>query len=136
MGSFPRTARLLVATDFKRAFERRPAQRGRLFTIHQIPRTEPAGPEEATDKTNGARLGIVVPKKILRSAVHRNLVKRIVREAFRARAVRLAPTDVVVRLTGKPRAPDGIRTLLIDRRALATEIGMLLDRLPTKPSLG
>jgi len=51
------------------------------------------------------RLGICVSKKILRRAVERNRVKRIVRESFRLQATKmLAGLDIVVRLSSRPEA--------------------------------
>ena len=43
-----------------------------------------------------ARLGIIARKKILPGAVHRNYVKRIIREAFRQHDVKTCKLDVVV----------------------------------------
>jgi len=48
------------------------------------------------------RLGMVVPKRLLRLAVLRNAVKRQAREAFRQRASGLPAVDVVLRLGRKP----------------------------------
>ena len=44
------------------------------------------------------RLGIVVGKRELRTAVARNLAKRTVRELFRLHQASLAPLDFVVRI--------------------------------------
>jgi len=43
-----------------------------------------------------ARLGIIAQKKILSGAVHRNCVKRIIREAFRRHEVKTCRLDMVV----------------------------------------
>lgn len=43
-----------------------------------------------------ARLGLAISKKALRKAVHRNLVKRLVRESFRLHQADLQGRDVVV----------------------------------------
>ncbi len=48
-----------------------------------------------------ARLGVVVGKKQAPRAVTRNLVKRLVREAFRVRRLELTGWDVLIRLSGK-----------------------------------
>ena len=134
MGRFPRSARLLVPSDFQGVFERRSLQRGRLLTLHYRPRSESPVPQDPNDAPRPARLGVVVPKKLLRSAVHRNLVKRIVREAFRERADNLASLDIVVRLTSKPKRPDRGPGVSIDRKALGEEVRSLIDRLPSRPS--
>ena len=44
------------------------------------------------------RLGVVVSKKLIRSAVIRNKIKRIARERFRNTASNLATIDFVIRL--------------------------------------
>ncbi|BBP06075.1 hypothetical protein TPL01_00100 [Sulfuriferula plumbiphila] len=45
-----------------------------------------------------ARLGIVVGKKELRTAVARNLAKRTVREAFRTNQHNIQSLDIIVRI--------------------------------------
>ena len=42
------------------------------------------------------RLAIAVPKRILKRAVDRNQVKRVIRETFRQHQVRAAPVDMLV----------------------------------------
>ena len=52
------------------------------------------------DSVSGeARLGLIVPKRILQRAVDRNRVKRVLREWFRHSRTRLAGRDCVIRLT-------------------------------------
>lgn len=68
-----------------------------------------------------ARLGTVVAKKLIRFSVHRNLVKRIVRESFRSRRVSLPAKDLVVRIRVKIDRPD--------RGALRADIDSLFQRL-------
>jgi ribonuclease P protein component len=46
-----------------------------------------------------ARLGVVIAKKHVRSAVNRNLVRRIVRESFRLIRAHLPKMDIVVRVS-------------------------------------
>jgi ribonuclease P protein component len=64
--------------------------RGRLAVIHVLARQ---------DKVS--RLGIALTRKLVASAVHRNRVKRIVRETFRRHAARGAGLDCVVTLRGR-----------------------------------
>lgn len=68
-----------------------------------------------------ARLGVVVAKKNVRSAVNRNLIKRIVRESFRLTRTRLQKRDIVVRFSVRMNKPD--------RRVLRGEIDELFARL-------
>ena len=46
-----------------------------------------------------ARLGLVLPKRLAKQAVTRNLIRRQAREAFRHRAAVLPALDLVLRLT-------------------------------------
>lgn len=66
--------------------------------LHYQPR--PDGPNEA-------RLGVVVGKKLLKRAVDRNRVKRIIREQFRLARPNLPACDLIVRLATKPVPLDG-----------------------------
>ena len=80
--------------------------------LHYQPR--PEGNSEA-------RLGLVVAKKLLKRAVDRNKVKRVVREQFRLRLVGLPPVDLVIRLAAKPAPLDG--------KLLAEDFLALLNKL-------
>lgn len=44
------------------------------------------------------RLGMIVPKKVIRTAVGRNRVKRLLREWFRHRQADIAGLDIIARL--------------------------------------
>ncbi len=68
-----------------------------------------------------ARLGVVVGKKLLKRAVDRNKVKRIIREQFRMQRPSLPVCDLVVRLAVKPGVLDG--------KLLAGDFLALLDKL-------
>jgi ribonuclease P protein component len=48
-----------------------------------------------------ARLGLIVPKKIISTAVGRNRVKRLIRESFRLHQADLIGLDVVARIKSK-----------------------------------
>lgn len=63
---------------------------------------------------NKARLGLAVPKKKVKSAVKRNLVKRTIRESFRRHKNTLAGWDIIVILRAKQTAIDAkaIRTMM------------------------
>lgn len=63
----------------------------------------------------------MVPKRLVKAAVRRNLIKRIGRERFRLLRSRLPAQDLVLRLNAKLQP--------IDRKAVAEEIGGLLLKL-------
>src|SRR3989338_1602720 len=48
------------------------------------------------NRQKNARLGIIAKKKLLSGAVHRNYVKRVIREAFRRHDVKTSKLDMVV----------------------------------------
>lgn len=95
---FARRYRLTKTDEFSSVFGFRRAIRGKLLMLHYQPR-----PEGMTEP----RLGLVVGKKLLKHAVDRNRLKRIVREQFRLRRASLPGVDLVVRLAVKPKPLDG-----------------------------
>jgi ribonuclease P protein component len=110
--SFARRYRLTKTDEFSSVFGFRRAIRGKLLMLHYQPR-----PEGNTE----ARLGLVVAKKLLKRAVDRNKVKRVVREQFRLRLAGLPPVDLVIRLAAKPAPLDG--------KLLAEDFLALLNKL-------
>lgn len=110
--NFARRYRLTKTDEFSSVFGFRRAIRGKLLMLHYQPR-----PEGMTE----ARLGLVVGKKLLKHAVDRNRLKRIVREQFRLRRPALPAMDLVVRLAVKP--------LPLDGKQIAEDIVALFDKL-------
>ncbi|MDA9611652.1 ribonuclease P protein component [OM182 bacterium] len=83
---FSRSSRLLIPADFKNVFdycEFKVSNRHFLFLAK-------------INKSDKPRLGIVVSKKNVRLAVQRNKIKRIVRQAFRAKSKYLTNIDIIV----------------------------------------
>ncbi|MFA7292920.1 MAG: ribonuclease P protein component [Rhodocyclaceae bacterium] len=115
---FPKRYRLTKTDEYSSVFGFRRAVRSTHFLLHYRPRTLEDGLQPA-DLT--ARLGVVVPKRFLKAAVRRNLVKRIGREQFRLLRSQLPQSDLILRLAVKPAA--------LDRKALAEEIRKLLVKL-------
>ncbi|MFB0937205.1 MAG: ribonuclease P protein component [Propionivibrio sp.] len=111
--AFPKSHRLTKTDEFSSVFSFRKALRSTTFLLHYRPR----GIEQA----GGARLGLVVAKRFLRRSVDRNLIRRLIREAFRTKQRDLPANDLIVRLAVKPALP-------LDRNALAEEIRRLLDK--------
>ena len=102
--------RLRKTDEFSSVFAFRKALRGKYFELFCKPNAAPS-----------ARLGIVIGKKFVRSAVNRNLIRRIVRESFRLSREGLPKRDIVVRVA--------VRLDMPNRRALRSEIDELFARL-------
>ncbi|MFP5409694.1 MAG: ribonuclease P protein component [Gammaproteobacteria bacterium] len=95
-----RDARLTCKADFDRVFADN--QRARTDTLLVMARPNAAG---------FARLGMVIPKRLLARAVDRNRVKRCVRESFRQVRAELPACDFVVRLIVRPEPGNEARDL-------------------------
>lgn len=83
-----RERRLCSEQEFAAVFNGRKRVSAAHVAVHWLIASEPP-----------ARLGITVPKRLLKRAVDRNRVKRVCREQFRAHAVSAKPVDCVVRLS-------------------------------------
>lgn len=117
---FSRQYRLTKTDEYSSVFDFRRAIRGKLFMLHYLPRNSPDAE---------ARLGLVIGKKQLKRAVHRNLVKRLARENFRVRRAGLAGYDLVLRLMVRPER--------LDRHLIAEDIVSVLQKLrPRQTSAG
>jgi ribonuclease P protein component len=112
--------RLSRSADFDRVLRQGSSHGGREFVLYVFPRGEEPAPP---------RLGLSVSRKV-GGAVQRNLVKRLLREAFALDGDRLAAgSDVVVVARSDARGlaeRDGLAGV---RRAL----GELIDRVPARP---
>jgi len=111
--------RLHAAAEFSLVFAARRVLRGEYFDLHyRSNRESPA--------ISGARLGLVIAKKLARRAVQRNLLKRLAREAFRHARSDLPQCDLILRLA-KPSGHDLDKEA---RRAWRMDVEQLLARLP------
>jgi ribonuclease P protein component len=88
-GRFTRHHRLLTPRDFNNVFAKPIKQSDRNLTLLA-----------RQNKTNDVRLGLIVPKKQIKSAVKRNRAKRLIRESFRCHQTLLSGLDVVVLVRG------------------------------------
>lgn len=84
--------------------------RGPLVTVHAAPGSAPV-----------SRLGIALTRRLVRSAVHRNQVKRLVREVYRHHDIKASGLDCVVSL--RERFQPGTAA------SLAREVARLFDEL-------
>lgn len=87
LSSFPKTSRLVSKQDFQSVFNashiRKVTQK--YFVVLFIP-----------NHLSQSRLGIIVKKQHIRSAVTRNWLRRIIRESFRHQVPPLKGLDIVV----------------------------------------
>jgi ribonuclease P protein component len=111
--AFGKDYRLTKTDDFSSVFGFRKALKSPHFLLHYRFR--------AAGEVAGARLGLVVAKRLLRRSVDRNLIRRLARENFRIMRCRLPSRDLILRLAVRPEK--------LDRRALAEEIQGLLIKL-------
>lgn len=120
--SFPRAARLTAAAEFEAALATRPI-RARLLWLYRV---TPVG-SSASSAPPRPRLGLMVSKKLARTAVLRNAIKRRLREQFRLRQPSLPPRWYVARLAAR-----------VDRShlsAIVAEWVQMLER-ETRPPTG
>ncbi|MCL2829627.1 MAG: ribonuclease P protein component [Betaproteobacteria bacterium] len=124
--SFRRQNRLTKTDDFSSVFSLRNILRSRNFFLHYRRRERiPEGgqaPEALIELP--ARLGLVIAKRFVASAVRRNLLKRLARENFRLLRQQLSGYDLVLRLAASPQD--------FDRRLLSGEIRDLLEKLRSR----
>jgi len=116
--SFRSAQRLHKPQEFSAVMAARRVVRGELFDLHY----------SLASEGEASRLGLIVPKRLARTASLRNAIKRQGREAFRLIAVEISPCDLVVRLR---RPLKGVNARDdIQRRVWRRELGDLLKRLP------
>ena len=83
---FPRRVRLTEPADYQRVFK------GKCYRLNNSWMTLLAVPNQLAYP----RLGLAISRKVARTAVARNRIKRVSRESFRHWQTRLQPLDIVV----------------------------------------
>lgn len=113
-GRRPKRGRLSRSAEFDRVYRQGRSHGNRFLVLYTFPRGDAATPELG----EGPRLGVSVSRKV-GGAVQRNLIKRLLREAFALESERLPlGTDVVVvarpdaRDLAEREGLDGVRTAL------------------------
>ena len=85
MASFSRAMKINSPRDYSRVFRKCQQTGGGGLTVLT-----------AKNKVGHPRLGLAVAKKHLKLAIHRNQLKRIIRESFRQNQVAFADVDIIV----------------------------------------
>ena len=93
--TFPAAARLLRPTEFAAGLAGKRVARGAYFVVTSARVTPDA---DGAGSKPIARLGLIIAKRFAQRATTRNALKRVLREAFRARRLELEAADYVVRL--------------------------------------
>ena len=83
--SFPPQLRLKKPAEYKKVFAKPVKSSDTYFTLLAI-----------QNNFDHPRLGLAIAKKIIKKAVHRNVIKRAVRENFRIQQKNLGNIDIVV----------------------------------------
>ncbi|MGA9422223.1 MAG: ribonuclease P protein component [Rhodanobacteraceae bacterium] len=110
--NFPRAARLLRPADFVGLRARAKRISGQHFRV-----------EVASNNCDGARLGLAVSRRISKSAVCRNRIKRVARDSFRLIRQQLPRLDIllIARASAVGESNDALRADLAQLwRRLAT----------------
>lgn len=87
---FTKQAKLIKTDEFSSVFNFRKRITAKFLAVHYQPNT-----------LGHARLGLVVGKKIAKRAVHRNYMRRVLREFFRTQQHTISAVDLVVRVQRK-----------------------------------
>lgn len=114
--NFGPSARLTDSAAFGLALKTKPIARGQHTFVHFSP-----------NPALTARLGIIVPKRLIRLATARNAIKRVFREAFRQQRHGLRHGHFVIRLLKSPKyvSLNELKTVL---RSETDQLICLLDR--------
>ena len=83
--TFSKANRLQTSADFQAVFSEPLRARSAYFTALARPHDR-----------GYARIGVIVAKRIIRKAVRRNKIRRLIRESFRLNQALLANLDIVV----------------------------------------
>ncbi len=87
---FTKQAKLIKTDEFSSVFNFRKRITAKFLAVHYQP-----------NSLGHARLGLVVGKKIAKRAVHRNYMRRVLREFFRTQQHKISAVDLVVRVQKK-----------------------------------
>lgn len=123
--TLPAQARLHRPSEFAAALKGRRLARGAFFIVSAASPATDAETGRSGEQSACARLGLVIAKRYAPRAVTRNALKRVIREAFRARRLTLPVRDYVVRLQSRI-APVSLTEL---KRAARAEVDAHFERI-------
>ncbi|ACT49248.1 ribonuclease P protein component [Methylotenera mobilis] len=113
---FTKQAKLIKTDEFSSVFNFRKRIFAQFLAVHYQP-----------NALARPRLGLVVGKKTAKSAVHRNYMRRVLREFFRLHQQSINPLDLVVRVQKKFNKKDFL--------AVVQEFDSLLKKVNQRTSL-
>jgi ribonuclease P protein component len=108
--TLPRRLRVVRSGDFSRAYREGSRARGGILVVVAVP-----------NGLDHPRLGLSVGRRIWRSAVRRNRVKRIFREAFRLEQHALPAGHDLVLIPAAPRLEPGLEATRAELVRLAAK---------------
>ena len=111
--ALPRRHRFTAQGSFEPVLRSGRKARGEHVVIHA-----------ARGAADASRVGVALSRRYVPSAVERNLIKRIVREAFRRHPLKTSGVDFVVAVRS--------RMDRVARMGLREEVGRLLDELQAR----
>jgi len=114
---FPRSCRIVKASEFSSILSLRPVCKTEHFTLYTC-----------LNEVRHPRLGIVTAKRIAPRAITRNTIKRIVREFFRM--MPLSSIDYIVRLSRSVHTKTGSAKNAFLKQELHCELKKILIYLP------
>ena len=124
-GRFSRCAKLLRHGDFQRVYKQGRRHFGTHMTVFYLERAivGPAAPSWSESKVSGPKIGFTV-SRALGGAVHRNRIRRRMREAVRDSLLLLtAPVDVVI----NPKKSAETAELQVLRAEVARAFGVIQE---------
>jgi len=113
---FTKKAKLIKTDEFSSVFNFRKRIFAQFLAVHYQPNT-----------LGRARLGLVVGKKTAKSSVHRNYMRRVLREFFRLHQHSINSVDLVVRVQKKFNKKDFL--------SVVQEFDSLLNKINLRTSL-
>lgn len=113
---FTKKAKLIKTDEFSSVFNFRKRIFAQFLAVHYQPNT-----------LGHPRIGLVVGKKTAKSSVHRNYMRRVLREFFRLHQHSINPVDLVVRVQKKFSKKDFL--------AVVQEFDSVLNKINQRTSL-